>query len=427
VVLLTVLIDLMGFSIVFPLYPAMLRFYLGEPVRVGEVRSAEGEAGPLQRLAAALHPGGSPPALLTAVLFGGLLGSLYALLNVLSAPLLGRLSDRLGRRPVLILTTAGNLAGYLLWAFAGSFWLLLVSRVANGLMSGNLAVASAAVADLSGREGRTRGMALLGVAFGLGFLLGPVVGGAASLYDLSRHPALAGIGMHPFSVPALCAAALSLCNLVRLVWRFPETLPSTTGRPEQRAADGQPHALRLAWHTNFLFTLGLSGTEFTLTFLAAERLHYGPAQNVRLFLFLGLVLILGQGLMARRLAPRIGEVRLTQIGLLLGLAAPVLLAEAHGSLGIYSGLGLLALGTSLFNPALSALASLYGAERAQGRSLGGFRAAASLARAGGPLLAALAYFWLGSRAAYLGIAVLMLLPFAVGLWLPSPRGSGAAA
>ena len=409
--LFTVLIDLMGFSIIFPLYPAMLRYYLG----------AGGSS--LQQLAAWLHPGGSPAALPTAVLFGGLLGSLYALLTFLSAPLLGRLSDRLGRRPVLLWTTLGHLTGYLLWTFAQSFALLIVSRVIGGLMSGNLAVASAAVADVSSREERTRGMALLGVAFGAGFLLGPVLGGVASLYDLSAIPALASLGMHPFSLPALCAALLSLANLLRLLWRFPETLPS--GRPADAPARPlgpvRRRAMRLAWHLNFLFTLGLSGTEFTLTFLAAERLGYGPAQNTWLFLFLGVVLMLGQGFLARRLARWLGEVPVVKLGLLVGVSGPALLALGHTPLGFYVGLALLALGGSLLQPALSSLASLYGGAGAQGRTLGGYRAAGSLARVAGPLLAALGYFWLGSRTAYLGLAALLLAPLLVGLRLPRPE------
>jgi MFS family permease len=276
-------------------------------------------------------------------------------------------------------------------------------------------------------------MALIGVAFGLGFLFGPAIGGMTSLLDLTaRFPGLARYGLNPFSAPAICAALLSGFNLLRVIARLPETFP-----PGRRAAtpDGAAGSalgrllavfrvrgseVRLATLINFLFTLGFGGVEFTITFLAAERLGYGPAQNVRIFLFLGVVLILTQGVAARRLAPRLGEKTLTFVGLLLGLASFSVLSVAHGTALVFLGFLLLGAGSGLVNPALSALVSLSSPEAEQGQNLGSFRAAGSFARSVGPLLAALAYWKLGSMDAYLMGTAIVVAPLLLSLRLRRP-------
>lgn len=424
-VFLTVFLDIVGFSIVFPLFPSMLRYYLDR----------EGPESLVGRLYALLesfaHGQGAEGRFLATVLFGGVLGSLYALLQFLAAPVLGRLSDRRGRRPVLLASIAGHALGYLLWVFAGSFALLVLSRILSGAMSGNIAVASAAIADTTTRENRARGMALIGVAFGLGLILGPALGGLTARLDLSAlAPGLAALGLNPFSAAALAATLLSIANLARVAVSLPETLPPEK-RQRPREREGVPvlatlasgaREIRLVVAVNLLATLALGGLEFTLTFLAAERLHYGPAQNVGLFLFIGLLLILVQGLVVRRLAPRLGERRLALLGLVLALGAFVGLALAQAAVTVFSALAFYALGAGLIHPSLSALVSLYSSEREQGKNLGSFRAAASIARAGGPLIAALAYWQVGSRDAYLLAAAMMLAPLVLSLRLPDPRG-----
>jgi MFS family permease len=421
-VFLTVFLDIVGFSIVFPLFPSMLRYYLdreGPESLVGQLYAL---------LESFAHGQGADGRFLATVLFGGVLGSLYALLQFLAAPVLGRLSDRRGRRPVLLITIAGHALGYLLWVFAGSFALLVLSRILSGAMSGNIAVASAAIADTTTRENRARGMALIGVAFGLGLILGPALGGLTARLDLSAlAPGLAPLGLNPFSTAAIAATLLSIANFTRVAASLPETLPpEKRARPREDApvlatlASGA-REIRLVVAVNLLATLALGGLEFTLTFLAAERLHYGPAQNVGLFLFIGLLLILVQGLVVRRLAPRLGERRLALVGLALALGAFVGLALAHAAVTVFSALAFYALGAGLIHPSLSALVSLYSSEHEQGKNLGSFRAAASIARAGGPLIAALAYWQVGSRDAYLLAAAMMLAPLALSLRLPEPR------
>ena len=144
----TVFIDLVGFSIIFPLFPAMLKYYL-------EREDPESLLGEMTGwLDSITLTGGADTSFYTTVFFGGILGFIYSLLQFVFSPIWGRLSDRHGRRPVLLFTLAGTALSYLIWIFSGSFLLLVLSRLLGGIMSGNLAVATAAVADVTSKENR---------------------------------------------------------------------------------------------------------------------------------------------------------------------------------------------------------------------------------------------------------------------------------
>ena len=222
VVFLTIFMDMVGFSIIFPLFPAMLDHYLfleetmGGWFLGGMVEWVKG-------LAHDILPN-NPNFRLETVIFGGILGSLYAILQFIFAPIWGGLSDRYGRKPILFLTLTGTAVGYFLWIMAGDFWLLLLSRMIGGMAGGNLSVATAAIADVTTREKRSKGMAFVGIAFGLGFVLGPALGGLASQWDWSGSE-LVFFGMHPFSAAATISFGLSLVNLIWLLLCFTETLP----------------------------------------------------------------------------------------------------------------------------------------------------------------------------------------------------------
>lgn len=407
-IFLTVFIDLVGFSVIFPLFPAMLRYY-GEGAAEGSLL-----AGILGRLEA----WGGGDAFLTTVLFGGALGSLYSLVQFVCSPLWGKLSDRLGRRSVLLLTISGTAASYALWAVSANFWLLVLARLLGGAMAGNLAVASAAIADVTTAEKRAKGMALIGVAFGLGFILGPVLGGVAAGTDLSgRFP-----GANPFSFAALLALGLSVLNLL-WAWRvLPETRPEEepaaagerrTGLLERLAVRGSAlRRLVVAW---FLYLVVFAGAEFSVVFLAVERLSYAPAEIPRLFVVVGITMLLAQGWLARQYTRKLGEGRMAGMGILFTATGMGLLALAESTGLFYGGLVAFALGIGLATPAMTALASLQASETEQGADLGAFRAAGSLARAVGPFAGALAYWQLGSEVAYFGMAALMALPL-VRLW-----------
>lgn len=426
VIFLTLFLDLVGFSIIFPLFPAMLDYYLP---------GAEGGSSLLGQMIAPLaalaeQSGAEDPRFMAAVLFGGILGSLYSILQFLCAPLWGAYSDRVGRRKVLLITISGLALSYIAWFFAASFWVLVLARVLGGAMGGNLSVATAAVADTTTRAKRSGGLALIGIAFGLGFIVGPAIGGLSAMADLTEiAPALQAYGVNPFSVPALVSLILTGINLVWVYRRFEETLPESKRREPQTVRRGlavfrifqcpEP-ATRRTNLVYLIYMLAFSGMEFTLTFLAVERFGFSPAQNGGMFVYIGFILVLVQGGIVRRLATPVGEKRLALAGLACGVAAFLALAMAL-QLGLFFGaLALMAFSIGLASPTLSALVSLYSKESDQGANLGIFRSAGSLARAIGPLVAAFVYFAYGSQSAYLFGAVVVVIPLIIALKLPKP-------
>ncbi|MGZ0655589.1 MFS transporter [Coraliomargarita sp. W4R53] len=426
VIFLTLFLDLVGFSIIFPLFPSMLDYYLP---------SGDGGQSLLGHLIAPLasmaeSSGAADPRFMTAVLFGGILGSLYSILQFICAPLWGAYSDRVGRRKVLLITISGLGLSYIAWFFAASFWVLVFARVLGGAMGGNLSVATAAVADTTTREKRSSGLAIIGIAFGLGFIVGPAIGGLLAKIDLTEiAPSLKAFGVNPFSMPALVSLVLTIINLIWVSRRFKETLPeSKRGKPNPerkglavfRIFQCPEPATRRTNFVYLIYMLAFSGMEFTLTFLAVERFGFSPAQNGGMFVFIGFILVLVQGGIVRRLASPVGEKRLALAGLACGVAAFLALAMAV-KLGLFfAALALMAISIGLASPTLSALVSLYSNESDQGANLGIFRSAGSLARAIGPLLAAFVYFAYGSQSSYLFGAVVVIIPLVMAIKLPKP-------
>ncbi len=414
VIFLVLFVDLVGFSIVFPLLGHMLEYYTLHDR--GLLAWAMGHVD-------AWFPGASQWQ--RAALFGGLIGACYSALQFLAAPSWGRLSDRIGRRPVLLISCAGNTLAYLIWIFADDFTVLLVSRLLAGAMTGNVAAANAAVADISTPQTRARGMGILGMAFGLGFILGPVIGGVsfAWLPRIDQLPWLAALGANEFSTPALVAFLLSAWNLGWIVLRFHETLPADRravategGRTANPLALLMPRfgprvgALNLAF---LLHTILFAGMEATLVFLTAQKLGYGPMDNAWLFGLMGLVSALIQGGVYRRLAGRVTQRSLAMAGMLFLMPGFLLIALVDFSPStalLVAGVCALAVGTGLIFPALNTMVSLAVDERTQGAVLGSFRSAGALGRAIGPLLAAVVYFRFGPSGPYLVGAIGVLAP-----------------
>ncbi len=424
---LTVFVDLVGFSIIFPLFPDMLEHYV----------EADGTESLIGKLAAWLgefvsHPDADKQRLYTTALFGGILGSIYSTLQFVFAPLWGRMSDRTGRRPILLISISGLALAYLVWVFSGSFVLLVLSRVVAGIMGGNISVATAAVADITEEKDRAKGMGMIGAAFGLGFILGPAIGALLSSIDLTGAGGLPGL--NPYSAPALAAMGLSIWNLVWVSMRLPETLP-----PEKRVR-GSTHnrsfnpVRLLSGHnlpagvsgTNlvfFLFQTAFASMEFTLVFLAKERLEYTQQDMMWIFIFIGLLIALVQGGVVRRLAPKLGERKLIRTGLAMVLPGLVIVGAATSTVPFYCGLALLAIGSALVSPCLSALVSLYTPADRQGEVLGVFRSLGALSRAIAPIIAGLIFWKLGSQWPYYGSAVVMLAPLLLSTRLPQPQAS----
>ncbi len=419
----TLFLDLVGFSIIFPLFPALAKHYLEVDAGNPFLRFIfDGIAG---------WTGASGAGISSVVLFGSALGALYSFLQFVAAPLWGVLSDRIGRRPVLIISLTGLAASYALWFFSGSFTLLILARFIGGIMGGNISTATAVVGDITDRHNRSRGMAIVGVAFALGFILGPALGGIASLIDLSAaFPAWAKYGVNPFSLPALVAFVLSMANLAWVYRRFPETLPpAKRGRKGgQRSANPMrlfrplPYpGFNLTNLAHFLFLLAFAGMEFTLTFLAVERLGYSSMDNAYMFIFIGVLIALVQGGFVRRRAAQTGEKKMALQGLALLIPGLLAIAWASSSWILYIGLFFLSIGSAMAIPCLTALISLYTPAENQGQGLGIFRSLGALARVIGPLVAGILYWSWGAASPYLLGAAFLLIPIVMVAYLPPPQ------
>jgi MFS family permease len=312
---------------------------------------------------------------------------------------------------------------------ADAFWLLVASRFLGGIMAGNLSVATAAVADVTDAKSRSKGMGMIGAAFGVGFIIGPALGALLSLWDLTGRLGFIP-GINPFSGPALVAFFMAAINFVFVYKSFPETFhadrseSSHARRPVNPLAVFRPSPFAGVNRTNlifFLFIFAFAGMEFTLTFLAKDRFGYTAAKNGLIFLFLGFIIAIVQGGMVRRLAPKYGEQRLVFIGISLVLPGLVIIGICSTEWVMYLGLLLLAVGSSLVTPCLTSLVSLYTPEDRQGETLGIFRSLGSLARAMAPLVGAAIYWRMGSAWPYFGAALVLLLPIFVTRALPKVR------
>jgi MFS family permease len=421
IVFLTLFLDLVGFSIIFPLFPSLADYYMKIDANNFFLRlildtitsfASSGGAGGFNQL----------------VLFGGALGAIYSFLQFICAPLWGSLSDRIGRRPVLLISVFGLFISYVIWFFSGSFTILIFARFIGGVMGGNISTATAVVADVTEQENRAKGMAFVGIAFALGFIIGPAMGGMLSQINLVElYPTLESYGVNPFSMPALVAAVLALFNFLNILRAFEETLPED--RRGKLSSDRTANVLKLLKPLpypgvnltnfgNFLFLMAFSGMEFTLTFLAAERLAYTSMDNAYMFIFIGVIIALIQGGVVRRKAHAIGEKKMVLMGLISIIPGLLIIGFAYSTLMIYFGLFFLSVGSALAVPCFTSLVSLYTPVESQGQSIGVFRSLGALARVIGPIAASLIYWKMSAMISYFIGASFLILPIILVSMLP---------
>lgn len=428
-IFLTVFMDIVGFSVIIPLFPHLLDHYV----------RTEGEAGTIIGwLSATAEAMGGDTVFKKTVLFGGLLSALYSLLQFVFSPIWGSLSDRVGRRRVLTFTLAGGALSYALWIFAAQFWVVVLTRLICGLLAGNIAVASAAAADVTEEKDRTKGMAVVGVAIGLGFVFGPVIGAVGSHLQLPHGAPDGPFGLNPFSVPAIISTCLATLNFLLVLFLLPETLPVDRRSSEVRPSvfdlvKVRSASVRRASWANLVYQVAFTGMENTIVFLTFALFAYSPRDNAGLFLFNGACMIVAQGL-SRRLVARLGQRKVLMAAMAAAGAAFALIAgiphviakPGDGSEPLFfAGLGLISFATGLILPSMSALVSLYSDPSEQGRNLGILRSAGALARVVGPVIAALAYFHYGTHLwVYLGGALLMLPALLLVRSLPEPAAAG---
>ncbi len=423
VIFLTLLIDLIGFSIIFPLGPSLVDYYL----------RIDGNSGLLgwllSRSEAVAHALGRDHAF-AAVLFGGVLTSFYSILQFVFAPFWGTLSDRRGRRGILLMTVAGSVLGYALWVVSGSFWMFLLSRIVGGAFGGNLSVATAAVADVTTRKERSRAMGIVGAAFGLGLVTGPVLGAICAQFNLlAAHPSLERFGINPYSVPALVSLGFCVANLVWVKRSFRETLPESarSGALETRLRNPIRAILNLdnpdvrrANVVAFVYAVAFVAMEATLTYLAADRFGYTVGQNGIMLGFLGACSIVTQGFIVRILLKKADEIPVLAGGLISTCFGLLIVGLSVRPWMMYAGIVFLATGSGLVNPSTTGLISLYSSQDEQGRVLGIFRSLGSLARAFTPMLAGAVYFMFDSKSVFIGAAALVVAALALSARLAKP-------
>jgi MFS family permease len=423
VIFLTLYIDLIGFSIIFPLGPDLLEYYL----------KVDGHSGLLGWLLAQTDTFAAWVGMdrnFAAVLFGGVISSFFSILQFVFAPFWGGMSDRRGRRGVLLFTVMGTALGYLVWVCSGSFWLFLLSRIVSGGFSGNLSVATAAVADVTTREERSKAMGMVGAAFGLGLVTGPTLGALTIRFNLlDWQPGLARFGVNPFSVPALIAFALCLVNLVWIYLRFNETLSPETRDDSRHSRLLNPitaifslrnPSVRRANLVAFVYSVAFVAMETSLTFLAAERFGYTARQNGMLLGFLGLCAIVTQGYIVRVLLKRHSETRILGAGLAFSVIGLIGIGYAPQPALLYVGLAALALGSGLVNPSTTGLISLYSDQTEQGRAMGIFRSLGSLSRAITPVIAGAVFWIFGATSVFVAGAAFAAGALWLSLSLPKP-------
>ncbi|MCP5025288.1 MAG: MFS transporter [Actinomycetia bacterium] len=336
----------------------------------------------------------------------GALVSVYSLAQGVMAPVLGRLSDRVGRKPVLLVSLVGSAIGSLLTGLAGSVVVLFAARLLDGASGASISVAQAAVTDLAEPEDRPRLLGLVGAAIGLGFVLGPAIGALGALVSTRT--------------PFYLAAGLALLNAVAAAYRLPETHPpGSTASDETRSEEPDTPALRRAvlplLAIAFLATSAFSGFEATFSLLADRRFGLSPSGVAVLFVAIGLLLSLVQGGLVGPVTKMAGVTRTLLFGLGTVAVGLVLLAVDGGWATTAPALGLLVLGQGLASPALSARVGAVAGHAKRGVVYGWQQASSAGARAVGPLLAGVLFEWSGPGSTYLVGGLLMAGALAVAL------------
>lgn len=362
-----VFIDLLGFGLVLPLLPYIAEKYSASPAVIG------------------------------------LLAATYSFFQFVAGPVLGRLSDRYGRKKLLVISQFGSVLGYLLLAVAGSLPLLFLARSIDGVTGGNISIAQAYMADITDKKTRAKGMGLLGAAFGLGFMLGPALGGYLSRFG--------------FGVPALFAAAIGMITTLLTAFVLPETVDVKQAKRSPRT--------RLSWRellavlrtypigmliiAFFLISLGFSGMQGVYALWAQAQFGWGPSEVGYLFGFIGIMSIIVQTQILPRALKTWNERTLLKISLPL-LAFGFLLMSLAGSLPLHLVANVfIVLGNALANPTLTALATESIPPEEYGETLGLLQSAGSLGRIAGPAAAGEIYTLAGHNTPFRISALIFIL------------------
>jgi len=370
IIFVTVFIDLLGFGIIIPLLPFYAESFHASAFAIG------------------------------------LLGTSFSLMQFLFSPVWGRWSDRVGRKPIILVGLLGSCLSYLGLALAPSLTFLFIARIVGGIAGANIPTAQAYVADVTTPENRAKGMGMVGAAFGLGFIFGPAIGGV-----LSR--------ISP-QTPMWFASALCLANFVAAWFLLPESrsvsaLTKTLGRMEAfRHAAKQP-TLLLLLSLFFLVTLAFSGFEATFAIFSEAKFGFTASTIGFVFAFIGVVLAIVQGVLVGKVVKIIGERRLIPLAIFAIALGIGLIPFVWNVPTLLGALGVLALGMGFNNPSLTSMVSRLAEPDDQGGVLGLAASLSSLGRVVGPAWGGYLYDAYGMTTPYVSAAGLMFFACVVSL------------
>lgn len=426
----SLIMDLLAFTVILPLLPSLLEHYSVND-QSGVYASLQNSVSYFRELVGAPN---SPR--WNSVLFGGLIGSLFSMLQFLTSPIIGAASDVFGRRPIMLLCLIGIALSYVLWALSSNFLIFVMARIVGGISKGNVSLCTAMVTDVSPPQRRGKGMALIGIAFSIGFVFGPTIGAAFSKIARDQETVF-------YVIPALYALALSVADIIFVYICMKETLPSEKRMESksflshcveyinplslfrfssvQQLSKRDSSKVQSIGGIYFIYLFIYSGLEFTLPFLMHNRFDYSSMQQGKMFFFIGTVMALVQGGYTRRI-PSGKEATTAANGLMVLIPAFLLMAFATNTLLMYLSLTMFSFASATVVPCLTTLISTYGGDDEKGTIMGIFRSLGALARAVGPVLASTVYWCSGAHICYLVGGISLLLPLAYLRRLPGKDG-----
>ncbi|KAK0397392.1 hypothetical protein QR680_002110 [Steinernema hermaphroditum] len=411
IVLISALIlDLLAFTCILPLFPSIIDFYAVESRKDSLYTLFDSTVRSVQNLA--LIPN------LTRynnVLFGGLLGSLFSALQFVSSPILGALSDVYGRKSILLISVLGTLTSYIIWSQSDTFTLFIVSRIIGGLSKASVSVSITIMADIFPAAKRGIGTALVGIAFSIGFIVGPMFGA----YFSSIAPSKQGID-ELFTLPAYFAISLTVVQLFLLVVLLPETLTTpkialkdilrnvlvylnpwslfSFSALEESQSKEALRAIRAYGLVYFLYLFLFSGLEFTLSFFTHLRFGYDSMQQGRMYLFTGFIMILIQGNSNYRVKKESAFFR--EMGIVAIVLSYLVISISQVQSVFYFGLSLYAVASATVVPCITSCVLELANESDKGVTTGIFRSLGALARALGPMVASTLFWVVGPAFCY---------------------------
>ena len=369
-IFLIIFIDLLGFGLIIPIIPFYIQNYLLDPHRVGRTIA--------------------------------LMIALFSMMQFIFSPVWGRLSDRYGRRPILLFSLGVTACGHLLFALAGRLELLFAARILTGIFSATVPTAMAYISDVTSAEERAKGMGMVGAAFGLGFILGPAAGGVLS-------------GWGGVQVPLLGAGVFSLAALIFAYFNLTETVDTANPVKESRRRFNIANLIRALRHPNigilyiifFIVSLSFSGFETVFALYLQQAFNYGSKETGYFFALIGGTHVLTQGLLIGRLSQRFGEKRLITASTLT-LSVAFILMTLPKSILIFAALLIAtALSLGLHNPSVNSLISKNAARDEQGGLLGISQSFSALGRVIGPTWAGLIFDKWGPTSSFISSGALI--------------------